>query len=37
MIANLGYGALVVTLLVSLYGVGAAFYGARQQESGVGG
>ena len=29
MIANLGYGALVVTLLVSLFGVGAAFYGAR--------
>ena len=37
MIANLGYGALVVTLLVSLYGVGAAFYGARSKKAGVGG
>jgi cytochrome c-type biogenesis protein CcmF len=33
MIANLGYGALVVTLLVSLYGVGAAFYGARKNKA----
>jgi cytochrome c-type biogenesis protein CcmF len=30
MIANLGYGALVITLLVSLFGIGAAFYGARK-------
>ncbi len=30
MIANLGYGALVITLLVSIYGVFAAFYGARK-------
>jgi cytochrome c-type biogenesis protein CcmF len=29
MIANLGYGALVITLLVSIYGIGAAYYGAR--------
>jgi len=29
MVANLGYGALVITLLVSLYGIGAAYYGAR--------
>ncbi len=32
MIANLGYGALVVTLLISLYGVGAAYYGARSNK-----
>ena len=30
MIANLGFGALVITFLVSLYGVGAAIYGARK-------
>ncbi len=30
MIANLGYGALVITLLVAIYGVIAAFYGARK-------
>lgn len=30
MVANFGYGALVVTLLVSLYGIGAALYGARK-------
>jgi cytochrome c-type biogenesis protein CcmF len=29
MVANLGYGALVITFLVSLYGVGAAIYGVR--------
>ena len=29
MVANLGYGALVITLLVSIYGIGAAYYGAR--------
>ena len=33
MIANLGYGALVVTLLVSLYGIGAAFYGAYSKKA----
>jgi cytochrome c-type biogenesis protein CcmF len=30
MIANLGYGALVITFLISLYGVAAAVYGARR-------
>ncbi len=30
MIANLGYGALVITFIVSLYGAGAAFYGVRR-------
>jgi cytochrome c-type biogenesis protein CcmF len=30
MIANLGYGALVITFLISLYGVGAAVYGVRK-------
>ena len=30
MVANFGYGALLVTLLVSIYGIGAAFYGARK-------
>jgi cytochrome c-type biogenesis protein CcmF len=30
MIANLGYGALVITLLVSIYGIIASFYGARK-------
>ncbi len=30
MIADFGYGALIVTLLVSIYGIGAAFYGARK-------
>jgi cytochrome c-type biogenesis protein CcmF len=29
MVANLGYGALVITFLISLYGIGAAYYGAR--------
>ncbi len=33
MIANLGFGALVITLLVSLYGVGAALYGTRRQRA----
>jgi cytochrome c-type biogenesis protein CcmF len=32
MLANLGYGALVVTLLLSIYGIGAAFYGSRKNE-----
>lgn len=30
MIANFGYGALVVTLLISIYGIYAAVYGARK-------
>ncbi len=30
MLANFGYGALIVTFLVSLYGIGAAIYGARK-------
>jgi len=30
MIANLGYGALIITFLVSLYGIVAAVYGARR-------
>jgi cytochrome c-type biogenesis protein CcmF len=30
MVANLGYGALVITLLVSLYGIAAAVYGVRK-------
>ena len=30
MIANFGYGALVIAFLVSLYGVFAAIYGARK-------
>jgi len=32
MVANLGYGALVITLLVSLYGIGAAYYGATKNK-----
>ncbi|MBU0511339.1 MAG: cytochrome c biogenesis protein CcsA, partial [Chloroflexi bacterium] len=32
MIANLGFGTLVITFLVSLYGIGAAFYGMRQNK-----
>jgi cytochrome c-type biogenesis protein CcmF len=31
MIANLGFGALVITFLISIYGVIAAIYGARTQ------
>ncbi len=30
MIINFGYGALLVTFLISIYGVGAAIYGARK-------
>jgi cytochrome c-type biogenesis protein CcmF len=30
MIANLGYGALIITFLVSIYGIVAAVYGARK-------
>ena len=32
MIANLGYGALAISFLVSLYGIGAAYYGARKKD-----
>ncbi len=32
MVANLGYGALVITFLISLYGIGAAYYGARKKD-----
>jgi cytochrome c-type biogenesis protein CcmF len=32
MIANLGYGALIITFLVSLYGIGSAYYGARRKD-----
>ena len=32
MVANLGYGALVISFLISLYGSGAAYYGARKQD-----
>jgi cytochrome c-type biogenesis protein CcmF len=31
MVANLGYGALVITFLVSLYGIGASIYGVRSK------
>lgn len=30
MIVNLGYGALIITLLIALYGIFAAIYGARK-------
>ncbi|MBM3144898.1 MAG: heme lyase CcmF/NrfE family subunit [Chloroflexi bacterium] len=32
MIANLGFGALTAAFLVSLYGIGASFYGMRQNK-----
>jgi len=32
MVTNFGYGALVITLLISLYGIGAAFYGTRKNK-----
>ncbi len=32
MVANLGYGALVITFLISIYGIGAAYYGARKKD-----
>jgi cytochrome c-type biogenesis protein CcmF len=32
MVANFGYGALLVTFLVSIYGVFAAIYGARKND-----
>jgi cytochrome c-type biogenesis protein CcmF len=34
MVANFGYGALIIALLVSLYGIGAAFYGVRKNSQG---
>jgi len=34
MVANFGYGALIIALLVSLYGIGAAFYGVRKNNQG---
>ncbi len=34
MIANFGYGALIITFLVSIYGIGAAFYGMRKNQPG---
>lgn len=33
MLASLGYGALVISFLVSLYGVGAAIYGVTQNKA----
>ena len=33
MVANLGYGTLIITFLVSIYGAVAAFYGARKNKS----
>ncbi|KAF0109983.1 MAG: cytochrome c-type bioproteinis protein CcmF [Chloroflexi bacterium] len=33
MIANLGFGVLVITLVLSLYAIGAAFYGFKQKSS----
>lgn len=32
MIANIGFGALVITFLVSLYGIGASVYGLKQKK-----
>ncbi len=32
MIINFGYGALVVTFIITLYGIGAAIYGARKNQ-----
>jgi len=32
MVANLGYGALVITFLVCLFGIGAAYYGSRKND-----
>ncbi len=32
MIAGIGFGALVITFMVSLYGIGAAVYGARNND-----
>ena len=33
MIANLGFGALVITFLISIYGVAASIYGLRQKKA----
>ena len=33
MIANLGFGALVIALLISIYGVAASIYGLRQKKA----
>ncbi len=33
MVANLGYGALVITFLAAIYGVGAAIYGVRKNST----
>lgn len=33
MVANLGYGTLVITFLVSIYGVVAAYLGARRHST----
>ena len=32
MVANLGYGTLLIALLVAIYGAGAAFYGGRKNK-----
>ncbi len=32
MVANLGFGTLIITFLVSIYGAGAAFYGGRKNK-----
>jgi cytochrome c-type biogenesis protein CcmF len=32
MVANLGYGTLLITFLVAIYGAGAAFYGGRKNK-----
>ncbi len=32
MVANIGYGALIITFIVSLYGIGAGVYGAVQKK-----
>jgi hypothetical protein len=32
MVANLGYGALVIAFLVCLFGIGAAYYGSRRND-----
>ena len=32
MVANIGFGSLVITLIVALYGIGAAVYGERKEK-----
>ncbi|UCD99082.1 MAG: heme lyase CcmF/NrfE family subunit [Chloroflexota bacterium] len=32
MVANIGYGALIITFLISLFGISAAYYGARKKD-----